>query len=121
MTPPTASAKSGSRKPRAKKGAEGAAAKESAKALPFVRHNLMPVHEILSREESEEVLKTLATPSERLPKILVDDPGLQSDPHYREAREAKENLLGRLVRIRRPSPTAGEAIAYRVIIGSPTD
>ncbi len=86
---------------------------------PFVAHHLSPPHEILSDEESRRVVETLGTPTERLPKILASDPGLLTDPKFAALKEAHENLAGRLVRIRRPSATAGEAIAYRVVIASP--
>jgi DNA-directed RNA polymerase subunit H len=85
---------------------------------PFVAHHLAPRHEILSEEESKRVLEKLGTAAERLPKILVADPGLKTDPRYEAMRESGENLPGRLVRIRRPSATAGEAIAYRLIVPS---
>ncbi len=83
---------------------------------PFVAHHLAPPHEILSEAESGKVLQEVATPVERLPKILVSDPGLQTDPKYTALKESGERLVGRLVRIRRPSATAGESIAYRVIV-----
>ncbi|MEM0128554.1 MAG: DNA-directed RNA polymerase subunit H [Thermoplasmata archaeon] len=85
---------------------------------PFVAHLLVPPHEILSEEESARVLAELRTSPERLPKILLQDPGLNTDPGYARAREAGENLVGRLVRIRRPSETAGLSIAYRVIVAN---
>jgi len=85
---------------------------------PFVAHHLAPPHEILSEAESKRILESLGTPPERLPKILVADPGLKTDPKYEGMRESGENLTGRLVRIRRPSATAGEAIAYRLIVPS---
>jgi DNA-directed RNA polymerase subunit H len=85
---------------------------------PFVAHHLLPRHEILSEEETRQVLETLETVAERLPKILVGDPGLQTDPKFVTGRDAGENFLGRLVRIHRPSATAGEAIAYRLIVPS---
>ena len=106
MTPPSA-------RPSRKKAAAPAAAKR-----PFVAHHLAPPHEILSEEETRKVLAELATPPERLPKILVADPGLKTDPRYEPMRESGENLLGRLVRVRRPSATAGEAVAYRLIVTS---
>jgi len=87
-------------------------------ARPFVAHHLAPPHEVLSEEESRQVLAQLATPAERLPKILTTDPGLQTDPKYAALRDSGENLVGRLVRVRRPSSTAGEAVAYRVIVGN---
>ncbi len=94
------------------------AAAPPAPKRPFVAHHLSPPHEVLSEEESRRVLAQLATVPERLPKILVADPGLKTDPRYEAMRESGENLVGRLVRIRRPSATAGEAVAYRLIVPS---
>ena len=85
---------------------------------PFVVHHLAPPHEVLSEEETRKVLEQLNTSVERLPKILVSDPGLQTDPKFTAMRDAGDPLVGRLVRIRRPSQTAGLAIAYRVIVAS---
>jgi DNA-directed RNA polymerase subunit H len=87
-------------------------------ARPFVAHHLLPRHEILSEEETKQVLEGLETVAERLPKILVGDPGLQTDPKFVAGRDAGENFAGRLVRIHRPSATAGDAIAYRLIVPS---
>jgi len=83
---------------------------------PFVAHHLAPPHEVLTEAESAKILTEIATPIERLPKILVTDPGLQTDPKYTALKESGERLVGRLVRVRRPSATAGEAVAYRVIV-----
>ncbi len=102
--------------PRAAPRTKKPAAKPATPPRPFVAHHLAPPHEVLSEAESQKVLAELGTPPERLPKILSGDPGLFTDPKYSAMKEAKENLLGRLVRIRRPSATAGEAIAYRVIV-----
>ena len=105
---------SASRRSRAK-----AASTTPAKPLrPFVAHHLLPRHEILTEDETRQVLETLETVAERLPKILVSDPGLQTDSKFVAARDAGENFSGRLVRIHRPSATAGEAIAYRLIVPS---
>ncbi len=95
-----------------------AAEKPAVPARPFVAHHLAPPHEILSEEESQKLLGTLGTPPERLPKILTTDPGLRTDPKYDAIRERGESLVGRLVRVRRPSATAGEAIAYRLVVAS---
>ncbi len=103
--------------PRSKRRPVGAKPVEPKR--PFVAHHLAPPHEILSEEESRRVLETLGTPTERLPKILASDPGLMTDPKFTALKDAHENLAGRLVRIRRPSATAGEAVAYRVVIASP--
>jgi DNA-directed RNA polymerase subunit H len=83
---------------------------------PFVAHHLAPRHEVLSEEESKRVLAELNTAPERLPRILIGDPGLQTDSTFVARRDAGELLVGRLVRIHRPSATAGEAIAYRLIV-----
>ena len=96
--------------------ARSAAAKPAAPPRPFVAHHLAPPHEILSEEESRRVLEQIGASPERLPKILASDPGLKTDPKYEGLRERGENLVGRLVRVRRPSATAGEAVAYRLIV-----
>ncbi len=69
-------------------------------------HILVPKHEVLSKEEAEEVLKTLGVKPEQLPKIREDDP------------IAKEigAKVGDIVRIIRESPTAGKSIVYRLVI-----
>ncbi|HTP55980.1 MAG TPA: DNA-directed RNA polymerase subunit RpoH/Rpb5 C-terminal domain-containing protein [Thermoplasmata archaeon] len=108
MTPPTA----------ARSRRRATPPKPAAPKRPFVAHHLAPKHEVLGEEETKTVLAQLETPLERLPQILVSDPGLQTDPKYEGLRDSGENLVGRLVRIRRPSPTAGEAIAYRVIVAA---
>jgi|HubBroStandDraft_1064217.scaffolds.fasta_scaffold00365_19 DNA-directed RNA polymerase subunit H len=92
-----------------------AAAAAPKPVRPFVAHHLLPRHEILTEDETKQVLDRLETVAERLPKILVSDPGLQTDPKFVAGRDAGENFTGRLVRIHRPSATAGEAIAYRLI------
>lgn len=93
-----------------------ASAKPVVPARPFVAHHLAPPHEILTDAESSKVLEELRTGVERLPKIFVGDPGLKTDPRYEALKGSGERLQGRLVRIRRPSATAGEAVAYRVIV-----
>jgi DNA-directed RNA polymerase subunit H (RpoH/RPB5) len=98
--------------------ARPSAAKPPTPPRPFVAHHLAPPHEILSEEESKKVLEQLGASPERLPKILIADPGLRTDPKYDALKESGENLAGRLVRIRRPSATAGEAVAYRLIVPS---
>jgi DNA-directed RNA polymerase subunit H (RpoH/RPB5) len=87
-------------------------------ARPFVAHHLAPMHEVLSEEESRKLFETLETTPDRMPKILVSDPGLLTDPKFPAQRDAGDVLVGRLVRIRRPSQTAGTAISYRVIVPS---
>ncbi len=105
--------------PRTSASARRKTAAPAAPKRPFVAHHLTPPHEILSEAESKRILEELSTPSERLPKILLADPGLKTDPKYESMRESGEVLVGRLVRIRRPSATAGESIAYRLIVPAP--
>jgi DNA-directed RNA polymerase subunit H (RpoH/RPB5) len=107
-----------SKRPRARAKGRKAAAVEPPAERPFVAHLLVPPHELLSPDESAVVLKQHGLTAERIPRILVTDAGLKTDPKFRAAREAREDLSGRLVRVRRPSPTAGEAIAYRMIVQS---
>jgi DNA-directed RNA polymerase subunit H len=102
---------------RPRKSAKSAASVPAPKR-PFTAHHLVPPHEVLSEAEGVDTLRELATTVERLPKILVSDPGLQTDLKFVAAKEAGEPMAGRLVRIRRPSQTAGEAVAYRLLVGS---
>jgi DNA-directed RNA polymerase subunit H (RpoH/RPB5) len=104
--------------PSAARRTKSRAATPAKPARPFIAHRLAPPHEILSEEETRRVLEELETVAERLPKILVSDPGLQTDPKFVAARDAGEVFTGRLVRIRRPSTTAGEAVAYRLVVAS---
>ncbi len=101
---------------RASSRSKKSAAKIATPPRPFVAHHLVPPHELLSEEESKHVLEELRTSIERLPKILLQDPGLNTDPGFVKAKEEGVPLVGRLVRIRRPSETAGLSIAYRAII-----
>ncbi|HTW76596.1 MAG TPA: DNA-directed RNA polymerase subunit RpoH/Rpb5 C-terminal domain-containing protein [Thermoplasmata archaeon] len=103
---------------RARSARKKEAATPAKPARPFIAHRLAPPHELLSEEETLRVLEELETVPERLPKILSSDPGLQTDPKFQAARDAGESFVGRLVRIRRPSATAGEAVAYRLVIAS---
>ena len=69
-------------------------------------HLYVPRHEIISKEEAEEVLKRYnCTPTE-LPLIYATDPaivGLGVRP-------------GDMIKIYRHSPTAGESIYYRYVV-----
>ncbi len=69
-------------------------------------HLYVPKHEIISKEEAEEVLSTYnCTPTE-LPLIFVTDPaivGLGVRP-------------GDMIKITRNSPTAGQSTYYRYVV-----
>ena len=103
-------------RPTARKSKKSKGSEPPAPTRPFTAHHLVPPHELLSETDGQAALKALGTTIERLPKVLVTDPGLKTDPKFVAAREAREPLNGRLVRVRRPSSTAGVAVAYRVLI-----
>ena len=63
------------------------------------------VHELLSPEEQEEVLKRYKTTRPQLPKILTSDPVVRK-------LGAKP---GDIIKITRTSPTAGVTVYYRVV------
>lgn len=69
-------------------------------------HVLVPKHEILSKEEAEELLKLLGINKEQLPKIKA------SDPIVKEI-GAKP---GDIIKITRKSLTAGESVYYRLVV-----
>ena len=75
-------------------------------SVNIVEHELVPKHEVLSKEETEEVLNTFKVTKEELPKMLSSDSILE---HIK----AKP---GDIIRIIRNSPTAGESIYYRVVV-----
>ena len=69
-------------------------------------HELVPEHILLSKEESEAVLKTYGIEAPQLPKIHVNDP---------VAKEI-EAKVGDIIKIIRRSPTAKQSIFYRLVI-----
>jgi DNA-directed RNA polymerase subunit H (RpoH/RPB5) len=72
--------------------------------LNVSRHKLVPTHELLAQDEVAELLRALMLKSRaQLPSIL------RSDPMARYV----GCFPGDVVRILRPSPTAGESVAYR--------
>ncbi|MBN2331120.1 MAG: DNA-directed RNA polymerase subunit H [Candidatus Aenigmarchaeota archaeon] len=75
-------------------------------SVEITRHVLVPKHEILSEGEKREVLKAFDATESQLPKIVVSDPVIQ----LIGARS------GNVIRITRKSPTAGEAVYYRIVV-----
>ncbi len=69
-------------------------------------HQLVPKHEVLTKEETKEVLEMFGAQKEQLPKILG------SDPICKEIGAKKGDVL----RILRKSETGGESVYYRVVI-----
>ena len=69
-------------------------------------HIYVPKHEIISKQEAEEVLKKYNCKPTELPLIFVNDPailGLGVKP-------------GDMIKITRKSPTAGESLYYRYVV-----
>ena len=69
-------------------------------------HQLVPKHEVLTKEETKEVLEIFATEKDKLPKIL------DSDPVCKEIGAKR----GDVVRILRKSDTSGESVYYRSVV-----
>ncbi|WEU40661.1 MAG: DNA-directed RNA polymerase subunit H [Candidatus Odinarchaeum yellowstonii] len=69
---------------------------------------LVPKHIILSEAEAKEVLEKLRVKPYQLPKIFISDPAIKA--------LNQKVKPGDIVKIIRSSPTAGESIAYRVVI-----
>jgi DNA-directed RNA polymerase subunit H len=69
-------------------------------------HDLVPVHEICTKEEVAELLEKYNIKRRQLPKILSSDPAVK-------AIGAKP---GQVVKIHRESKIAGETLAYRLVI-----
>ena len=72
----------------------------------ILEHELVPKHELLSKEEAVKVLRELGVRPEQLPWIRASDPVAR--------------LLGAkpgdIIRVVRKSPTAGVSIAYRFVV-----
>jgi DNA-directed RNA polymerase subunit H len=76
------------------------------KVVKVTNHIYQPKHEILSKEEAEQVLKKFNVRTNQLPYIMSNDKGL-GDLDVRP---------GDILRITRKSPTAGESVYYRYVV-----
>lgn len=77
-----------------------------AEGFQVGRHVLVPKHEILPKDEVEELLNRYKITLNQLPLIKSSDPAVKEIG-------AKP---GDVVKITRNSPTAGKAIAYRYVV-----
>ena len=75
-------------------------------AFNVFEHYLVPKHEILSRDEKEEVLKKYRVEPYQFPLIKTSDP----------IAKVIGARFGDLIRIVRKSPTAGEYVSYRYVV-----
>lgn len=71
-----------------------------------LNHVNVPLHVILPEDEVKDLLKRYNIVREQLPKIRNNDPACR-------VIDAKP---GQVVKVTRRSPTAGTAIAYRLVI-----
>ncbi len=81
----------------------------STKALPtfdIFKHELVPKHEILSKEEVEELLEKYRIKPYQIPRIKASDP----------ATKMIGAKPGDVIKIIRKSPTAGRSVAYRYVV-----
>jgi DNA-directed RNA polymerase subunit H len=77
-----------------------------AKVFDVMKHDLVPRHEVLSEDDAKGLLERYGVAPDQLPKIQASDP----------VARAIRARPGQIVRIRRKSPTAGEATAYRYVV-----
>ncbi|MCD6209718.1 MAG: DNA-directed RNA polymerase subunit H [Methanophagales archaeon] len=73
--------------------------------VSILEHELVPLHEVMTEREVEELLNKYKIKKEQLPKIKSSDPVIKEI----KARE------GDVVRIMRKSRTAGRFISYRLV------
>jgi DNA-directed RNA polymerase subunit H len=76
------------------------------KILKITDHIYQPKHEILPKEQGEDVLRKYNTKPNQLPYILRSDKGIEDlDPRP-----------GDIIKITRKSPTSGESVYYRYVV-----
>jgi DNA-directed RNA polymerase subunit H len=73
----------------------------------ILEHELVPKHEVVPPDEAARILRELGVRPEQLPWLRATDP-------VARAIGAKP---GDIVRIYRKSPTSGEIIVYRYVVG----
>lgn len=76
------------------------------KAVTQVSHALVPEHLKVTEKEKTELVKKHNITLDSLPRILKDDPAIAT----------LDVKTGDMVKILRPSPTAGTAAYYRVVV-----
>ncbi|HMK54747.1 MAG TPA: DNA-directed RNA polymerase subunit H [Methanobacteriaceae archaeon] len=72
----------------------------------ILKHELVPDHVVLKKNQITKMLKEMDVHPEQLPKIKLDDP-------VAKAIEAK---AGDIIKITRKSQTAGKFITYRLVL-----
>jgi len=72
----------------------------------ILKHGLVPKHAILGDNEVKALERKLNITRNQLPKIFTTDAAVK----------AIEGKIGDVVKIERPSPTAGDTLYYRIIV-----
>lgn len=72
----------------------------------ILKHELVPDHVVLKKNQITKMLKEIDVHPEQLPKIKLDDPVVKSI-------DAK---VGDIIKITRKSQTAGKFITYRLVL-----
>jgi DNA-directed RNA polymerase subunit H len=75
----------------------------------ILKHSLVPEHHLLTKEETDKVLKEQGLNKDQLPKIFLDDPVII----YLRASTGKKIETGDVIKVIRKSHTSGISTAYR--------
>ncbi|MBW6517676.1 MAG: DNA-directed RNA polymerase subunit H [ANME-2 cluster archaeon] len=76
------------------------------KEFSLIGHNMVPQHILIPDNEVNKVLKEYDVDKEQLPKIKISDPVIVEIGAE----------IGDVIKVIRNSPTAGEAVVYRLVI-----
>ncbi len=83
----------------------------SKEDVNVLEHGLVPEHNLVPKEDEEEILEELNVKRENLPKIR------KSDPALKELEKVHGDIsVGRIIEIKRKSRTAEVAKAYRLVV-----
>jgi len=83
-------------------------------AFNVLEHELVPEHYLLDEGETEEVLEKLGVTKDQLPKIKRSDMAIK----VLESAYGRQIEAGEVIKVIRKSRTAGEFVAYRLVVGS---